>query len=141
MFVVPVHLNPPATSDVTILLVYFAHQPTIDLYNNEKRRPKPKSQTDGIDDLCPTLTARPFHPKFAIMVIISMSTIANIKLSYRCIDLLTALGHLLIMVRLLFLIDFLECLQALLALSVEDRATLFQSFTLLTLAGLLIFGN
>jgi hypothetical protein len=41
----------------------------------------------------------------------------------------------------LFLIDFLKCLQALLALGVEDHATLFQCFALLTLTGLLIFGN
>jgi len=68
-----------AITVVPILLVYSAHRPTIDLYNNEKRRPKPKSQTDGIDDLCPTLTARPFHQKITRMTIISIHTIANIK--------------------------------------------------------------
>ena len=41
----------------------------------------------------------------------------------------------------LFLIDFLKRLQALLALGMEDHATLFQCFALLTLTGLLILGN
>ena len=64
-----------------------------------------------------------------------MNTIANIKVSQRCVDLLIAIGHLLIMVRFLFLIDFLQCLQPLLALGMEDQNALFHYFALLALAG------
>ena len=46
---------------------------------------------------CPVLAARSFRQKVEIITIISKNVTANIRLSQRYVDLLRAMGHLLIM--------------------------------------------